>query len=247
MMEVIDVMKLDINNPIPLHIQLKNILIEEIKADKYKDKIPSERELMNRFSVSRTTVREAISALVREGFLEKRHGKGTFVSLKPVQEWLGQAIGFEETVKNMGMKPSSKLLSHGLKPCPENIQDALQSDQCYLIERLRFADDEPIAVKRHYFPVEIGVQLAKHDLDTAVLYDLVENHLGIKFWDAEQMITSQIATPEIAELLNIPPHSSVLVKEQLLYDLENNLVEYSESIFRTDKYAFHMKMSRRRD
>ncbi len=240
-------MKLDINNPIPLHIQLKNILIEEIKADKYTDKIPSERELMNRFSVSRTTVREAISALVREGVLEKRHGKGTFVSLRPVQEWLGQAIGFEETVRNMGMTPSSQLLSHGPTPTPANIQEALNSDQCYLIERLRFADNEPIAVKRHYYPLEIGEKLAQYDLNKAVLYDLVENELGIKFWDAEQMITSKIASPEIAQLLNIPPQSSVLIKEQLLYDLDNQLIEYSESIFRTDKYAFHMKMSRRRD
>ena len=126
-------MELDFNNPIPLHAQLKIILEDQIVQGYYKDKIPSERELMDMYSVSRSTVREAVSILVREGILEKRHGKGTFVSLKPVQEWL-KMISFTETTKNMAIK----LLNHGRVNTPENISDANGfGKESYHIKRLR--------------------------------------------------------------------------------------------------------------
>lgn len=69
-------MELDFNNPIPLHVQLKIILEDQILQGYYKDKIPSERELMDMYSVSRSTVREAVSILVRDGILEKGMVRG---------------------------------------------------------------------------------------------------------------------------------------------------------------------------
>jgi GntR family transcriptional regulator len=238
---------LDIHSPIPLHVQIKNQLQLEILNGNYTEKIPSERELIDRFTVSRTTVREAISSLVREGVLEKKHGRGTFISFRPVQEWLGHLSSYEETVNRMGMKPSSKLLFHGKKTSPENVSAMLDLNEFYLIKRIRFADDKPVAIKEHYYAVEIGLELVKHDLNTAVLYDLLELSIGLNFSEAEQIITSGVATEEDAQLLDIPPSSSILIKEQLISDNNGNPIEYSKSIFRTDMYAFHMKMSRRRD
>ena len=82
------------NNPIPLHAQIKELLRKEIHAKHYSDKIPSERELMDRFSVSRTTVREAVAHLVNEGLLEKIHGKGTFISTAEASaQFLAQPYG----------------------------------------------------------------------------------------------------------------------------------------------------------
>ncbi|MEB3100964.1 GntR family transcriptional regulator [Ferviditalea candida] len=237
---------LDIYSPIPLHVQLKNLLETEIRTGSYTEKIPSERELMDRFSVSRFTVREAVSALVQEGVLEKKHGRGTFITLKPVQEWLGQLSSYEETVKSMGMKPSSRSIFHGQTSSPENVSQILDLDKFYLIKRLRFADDKPVAIKEHYYPLEIGLELAKSDLDTAVLYDLLELSLGLNLSEAEQIITSGIPSKEEAQYLDIPPSSSVLIREQLIFDPDGNPIEYSRSVFRTDMYAFHMKMARKR-
>lgn len=239
-------MKLDVNNPLPLHVQLKYFLSEEIRSGKYIDKIPSERELMDRFLVSRSTVREAISGLVREGILEKKHGKGTFISLRPVQEWLGYLSSYDETVKKTGMVPSSKLLYHG-KESSCDIVAILGVNEYYLIERLRLANNKPVAIKKHYYPIEIGNQLAKYDLNSAVLYDLLESDLGIKLRDAEQLITSGTPSKKVAQYLEISKRSSVLIKEQLIFDVEIKPVEYSKSFFRPDMYSFHMKMSRNRN
>ncbi|KMY50724.1 GntR family transcriptional regulator [Peribacillus loiseleuriae] len=234
-------MELDFNNPIPLHAQLKNILEDQILQGYYKDKIPSERELMDMYSVSRSTVREAVSILVREGILEKRHGKGTFVSLKPVQEWL-KMISFTETTKNMGIK----LLNHGPVITPENIADANGfEDESYHIKRLRLQDDIPIAIELHYYPIELGQKIAEYDLSTTVLYDALEGDLNINFCEAEQIITCGYPTMEDAEHLAVSDTMCLLITERMIFDSDGNMVEYYKGLFRSDMYSFAMKMSRK--
>lgn len=233
---------LDVRNPIPLHVQLKEILRKEIEKGHYTEKIPSERELMDQFSVSRTTVREAVSALVREGVLEKIHGKGTFITNHQVNEWLGNIRGFSETIESMGMKPGIQLLSHGINSNPE-IGNMLGVKEYYFIERLRFANDEPIAIERTYYPVEVGLKLAEHDLNKVALYSLLESS-GIILYEAEQKITVAMPSEEDAKLLGISPGTSVLAAERLTSDPRGNTVEYYYSTFRADKYAFCIKLSR---
>ncbi|WP_408011432.1 GntR family transcriptional regulator [Pseudalkalibacillus sp. A8] len=234
-------MTLDINNPIPLHVQLKNILEEQILKGQYKEKIPSERELMDMYGVSRSTVREAVSVLVREGILEKRHGKGTFVSLKPVQEWL-KMISFTETTKKMGIK----LLDHGIAPTPTNIDNVNGfSNKSYRIKRLRLKDDEPLAIELHYYPLTLGQTLAEYDLNTVILYDTLENDLDINFWEAEQIITCGHPTKEDAEYLGVSENMCLLITERMIYNQEGNLTEYYKGYFRSDMYSFAMKMSRK--
>lgn len=234
-------LELDFNNPIPLHVQLKNILEDQILQGFYKDKIPSERELMDMYSVSRSTVREAVSILVREGIVEKRHGKGTFVSLKPVQEWL-RMISFTETTKNMGIK----LLDHGRVSTPDNIADVNGfEDESYHIKRLRLQGDQPIAIELHYYPLELGQKLAKYDLSTTVLYDALEGDFNINFCEAEQIITCGFPTKDNAKHLEVDDTMCLLITERMIFDSDGNLVEYYKGLFRSDMYSFAMKMSRK--
>lgn len=239
-------MKLDFESPVPLHEQLKNILKKEILNGEYKEKIPSERELMEWFAVSRSTVRQAISALVREGVLEKKHGKGTFVSYRPVEEWLGNLSTFNEIIKKMGMKPSIKLLQQGKASAPKEVTHALGFSESYVIERLRYADNIPIALEKQYYPLEIGLELAKFNLNNAAIYDLLETSLGINLWEAEQVIASTKPSKEEASLLGIPESACVLLTERFITDPEGNPVEYERSIYRADMYAFRIRLSRKR-
>lgn len=233
-------MELDINNPIPLHVQLKNILESQIMEGYYKDKIPSERELMDMYSVSRSTIREAVSALVREGILEKRHGKGTFVSIKPVKEMLKMA-GFTETIKNMEIK----LLEQGVVLAPENINNVNGfTDECYYIKRLRLKDGVPIAIEKQYYPLELGQKLSEYDLNKILLYDTLEKDLSIIFWEAEQIITCGHPIENDAADLGVSESTCLLINERMIWDPEGNMVEYYKGFFRSDMYSFVMKMSR---
>ncbi|MFZ7101270.1 MAG: GntR family transcriptional regulator [Peptococcaceae bacterium] len=236
---------LDIKSPIPLHEQLKVILKEEILNGFYTDKIPSERELMERFSVSRSTVRQAVLALVNEGVLEKIHGRGTFISFRPVEEWLGNLTSFNDIVKEMGMKPGIKLVKHGITNTPEDAATTLGLNEFYLIERMRYADDIPIAIEKQYYPIKIGETLAEHDLNDAALYDILEKSLGINLWKAQEIITCTMPSPDEAAALNLADPICVLTTERFISDSNDNPIEYEKNVFRADMYAFRINLTRR--
>lgn len=238
-------MELDNKSPIPLHIQLRNELEKHIKEGHYQEKIPSERELMDEYKVSRSTVREAVSHLVKDGILEKIHGKGTFISVKPIQDWLGSLSSTTEIIKRMGMKPDARLVTHGVVKPPADVQKITGFDEAYYIKRVRYANDIPLAIEIQYYPVEVGKLLAQHDIDKGTLFDLLEQKLNIKLADAEQIITSSKLSSEDAELLDVEESQHVLLTERMLHDELGELIEYYLAYFRSDMYSFRIKLSRK--
>ncbi|BCB03938.1 GntR family transcriptional regulator [Bacillus sp. KH172YL63] len=238
---------IDENNPVPYHLQIKSILRKEIVNGLYKERIPSERDLMDRFSVSRTTIREAVSHLVSDGVLEKIHGKGTFISRKaPVHEWLDSLSSLTDTIRKMGMVPGSKLLQYGMVTDTEGICSMLDTDDIFLIERLRTADTTPIAIERHFYHQEIGMKLTAFNLNDLSIYDLLEKDLGIEIEEAEQFISCKVVSEADAAELAISDGSSVLCVERVMTDAGGKKIEYYTSVFRPDMYVFRIKTKRRK-
>lgn len=236
-------MDLDPNSPIPLHIQLKELLKSKIKERVFTEKIPSERELMDQYNVSRTTVREAVSALVHEGILEKIHGKGTFIKpQRSVNNWLGNLSSFNETIERLGMKPGAKLLTQEIRR-DAKVSQMLGIEESYYIKRIRFADGDPIAIERHHYPVELGKKLADYDLDEVGIYATLES-LGVQLDCAKQKITAQLPTSADAKILGITPTTSVLVIERLTFDPTGKRIEYYSAVYRGDKYSLITKVYR---
>lgn len=238
-------MSLDYNNSIPLHIQLKEIIEKQVAKRVFTEQIPSERQFMEKYNISRSTVREAINFLVREGIVEKRHGKGTFVSLKPIHDWLGNLSSTTETILMMGMKPGAKLITHYTTTPSAYIQEKTGFKEAYFIKRIRYADDIPIGVERHYYPVEIGKKLMKYDLDNATLYDLMENELGIQFAEADQTITNGNLLDEDKDYLMITSESQTLMAERIIKDQAGQIIEFEEAFYRSDMYSFKINLSRK--
>ena len=232
--------------PIPLHAQISNLLEKQIRVGAYQEKIPSERELMDMYAVSRTTVREAVSKLVNEGKLQKVHGKGTFISKHPpIQEWLTSLNSFTDTVIRTGMNPSSRLLYSGKLLQQDGVKIFEFNKDAYLIERLRFADNIPVAIEKHFYPSEIGIKLSAFDLNTATIYDLLENELSINLSEAEQSITTHQANKQEAAHLEIPESSTVLCTERVIYDQFGRAVESYQGLYRPDMYVFRIKIKRK--
>lgn len=236
---------IDSQNPIPLHIQVKDFIKCEIIDGKYKEKIPSERELMQRFSVSRSTVREAVTHLVNEGVLEKIHGKGTFITKrKAIHDWLNSLHSFTETVRSMGMKPGSKLLGIGETTTEENANKMLKVTTLFNITRLRTANEQAIAIERHYYSLEIGNELKTYDLENATIYDLIEDNLKIVLVEAEQYISCKKISDDDAQQLNIPQNTNVLCVERVITGLGGKAIEYYTSFFHPDMYSLRIKTKR---
>ncbi|PIC63380.1 GntR family transcriptional regulator [Sporosarcina sp. P13] len=232
------------NNPVPLHIQLRKSIEKKIKLGLFKEKIPSERELMETYDVSRSTVREAISQLVIDGILEKKHGKGTFISKHPIHYWSGNFISTTEMIERMQMTPGTKLIRHGIETIPDELKEAIEMDNAYLIKRVRYANEVPLAIETQYYPVTIGLQLANLDINHGTLYDLMENELSIQLNEADERITSQKIGSEDAELLNLPVDCYTLHLERFVYDVSGDLVEYCIADYNPELYSFHFKSSR---
>lgn len=238
-------MELNANSPIPLHIQLKGRISALIDEGAFTERIPSERELMEMYNVSRSTVREAVSHLVQDGVLEKVHGKGTFITVKPIEEWLGNLSSTTEIIQNMGMVPDAELVGKEKVKSPKAVFEATGWEEVYYIKRIRYADGQPLAIENQYYPVEIGEKLLKFDIEKGTLFDILEQQLHIKLSEANQVITSNYLSGDDAKLLGVSESLSVLNTERLLMDEYGDVIEYYQAAFRADLYSFRIHLSKK--
>ncbi|HLS60257.1 MAG TPA: GntR family transcriptional regulator [Virgibacillus sp.] len=238
-------MQLDPKSYLSLHLQLKNEIERKIIARDYVDQIPSERELMETYDTSRSTVRKAIGILVREGVLEKRHGKGTYISIKPIHNWLGHLSSTTETIQNLGMKPGAELISYKRMKPSAHIQHITGLEEVFFIKRIRYADRIPVGVECHYYPLKIGEALMAYDLDKVTLYDLVENDLGIQFIEAEQKISSGPIPTGFGKYLNIEENTNVLKADRIIKGQAGEVIEFEQAFYRSDIYSFEINLSRK--
>lgn len=238
-------MSLNYTNSVPLHIQLKQEIEEKIFEGVFTKKIPSERELMDQYYVSRSTVRKSISQLVNEGILEIKRGKGTFVAVRPINDWLGSLRSTNETIQKMGMDPGAKLITSRIIELTKKERQHVGLDQAYFFERVRYANKVPIGIERHYYPVEIGKQLIKFNLNKEAFYDLLEVELGVKSFEAEQCIYSVNASEVDSDLLKIPVNFNLLNAQRMLTDINGDFVEFENAFYRADMYSFKINLSRK--
>ncbi|WP_020007197.1 GntR family transcriptional regulator [Salinicoccus albus] len=239
-------MVLDYTNSIPLYIQLKEELEQRIYKGVYTGKIPSEREFMDEYYVSRSTVRQAIEELVKEGTLNKKPGRGTFVSVKRINDWLGNLRSTSETIERMGMDPDAKLIKSEIIELPDQLQNKTGAAQAFHFKRIRYADNIPIGIENNFYPLELGRKISRYNLNGVSLYDLLDLELGIRSFEADQVITAGTITEEDAELLKMPASAGVLIAERKLLDINGKFIEYEYACYRSDMYSFNIKLSRKR-
>lgn len=237
---------LNYNTWVPLHIQLKEQIEKRIIEGHYKDRIPSERELIEEYRISRSTVREAIGQLVREGILERRPGKGTFVIKKSIEDWLGNLSSTAETIQNMNMRPGTRLIDCEIIELNDYLKSVTGLKEAFYFKRVRYANDIPLGIERSYYPTDLGIKLSKYDLNKESFYDLLENKLGVQTLEAIEIIKARKISKEDAALLNIPLGSVIIIAERKITDINGNFVEFEDACYRADMYSFKIKLSRKK-
>ena len=185
------------------------------------EKMPTENQICALFQVSRITVREAMNELVKDGYIERIQGKGSYVKAKRVGMQLNHLQGFSEEMRLKGMTASSQVLSVEVQPCKPKVAALLRIDegaQVISINRLRLADGEPMAVENVFIPFFLCPELAQRELNGS-LYRLLAEY-GLRIARAQQDITSGFSPRPICELLQIKPTVPTLQIERITY-LEN--------------------------
>lgn len=237
------------NSPLPRYYQLKEILREQVRAGEWKpgDLIPSERELSEKYGISRMTARQAITDLVNEGLFYREQGKGTFVSQRKITQQLLHLTGFTEDIRARGQRPGTRVLSATMTPADETTAEKLRiapGTPVFRLQRLRLADDEPLAIEISQLHFKGCERLLEEDLEQQSLYRVLETKFAIPLMEADQELEAGLAGTEVSQVLNISPGSPVLFTRRTTYTERNAPIEYATAVYCGDKYTFYTHMKR---
>jgi GntR family transcriptional regulator len=227
----------------PLRIQLGELLRDRIEEGEfgYGELIPSERDLATTYGLNRMTVRSAISDLVREGYLRKAQGRGTFVVYPKMERDLTTLQGFTTTMREKGVVPSTRIIYKQTRKADYKFSKLFgisPDDAVYHIVRLRLGNEEPIALEYTYLPLGSMEWVESIDLNVISLYDAYENY-GIHLAEAQQTLALAKAGRETARFLNIREQAMVFLFQYITKDTSGRVIEYTKSFIRGDKSRFN--------
>lgn len=193
------------------------------------------------------TIRQALQALINEGYLYTVPGKGTFVAERPyVEQDLQHLQGWSEEIRSLGMRPSTRLVSVETLPAERLIAQHLGLEAgapVFRIVRVRSADDFPLAVERAHLACERFPALDHLVQANPSLYSILRQSFGVVPVRALQFIEAGQADQQAAELLNLPQAAPVLILERISYTLANDPVEYVIAMTRSGFVRYKTELS----
>ncbi len=232
----------------PLWLQLKHALRDLITFDlRPGDQIPTEARLCDAYSLSRVTVRQAITSLVDEGLLERRQGRGTFVVSPRLAESLGEGEHFLLNGFDAARPESVSVFSRETVPVPEWIAARLGlPPDCpvFKIRKLLSAGLERVAFRTSYIPVEVAPTLLTADLQPPLSLTL-EGGFGIHLASAEETIEFIIADPFRAEMLDVAEEHPLILVECVVECARGRGVECSRTFYKADRFRFRHRLLNR--
>jgi GntR family transcriptional regulator len=211
--------------------------------------IPSERRLSSELGVSRLTLRAALDELVREGYLVRRHGSGTYVGQPKIAQQL-TLTSFSEDMRRRGMVPDSRTIDLKRIHAGPRIGRGLNISpdaHVFQIRRLRLADGETMAIETLHVPAGLVPGLTTAQLEHASFYELLEQRYGVVIASGLQTIEPTVTNEEESKLLGVPLHSPAFLFERTSRTDEGETVEFVHSIYRGDRYQLVAELSHRRD
>lgn len=239
---------LERSNPLPLYYQLKEVLKQQIRAGHLAphSAIPSEPELVAQYHVSRATVRQALTELVHEGLLYRQHGRGTFVCEPRVQQNISELTSFSQDLRRRGKRPSGLLLVSELARGSQAVRSRLRlndEEQVVRLERLRTADDAPVAYQIDYLPHPRATGVYQRAKETAEgsLYALMATE-GLSPYIAEQSFNGDRPSQREAELLRIATDEPCLRMFCTTFDETGTPIAYTEALYPGKLYEFQFTL-----
>ena len=239
----------DKNITTPLHIQLSSIIRKMIEDGELKegDAIIPERELCSRQNVSRMTVNKAIMGLVSEGILYRVQGKGTFVAKEKKKYEFSNVKGFTDVMKEKGINIRTDILSFEMEVPSDLIKNKLnikdEKTNVYKVVRLRYTDGEPFGIETVYLSEQMCKGFTKGMLDNNSLYKMLSENYNYKIIKARQTMEPVILSEEESNILDTEEGSLALKLQRNSYNTEGKPIEYTISIFRSDKYQYELILS----
>jgi len=210
------------------------------------DQISTEQELSARYGVARMTVRQGLSRLVADGLLERRRGVGTFVAVPKLERAGHRLLGFEEDARAHGITPTTEILTQRWVTLVKEDAKTLgmsRDEKAFMVERLRKADGESVALNTVLLPPPIGRILAGRDFARS-FYAPAKEALGQPVAYAEQRVEAVNAEPAQAELLGVDGGVALLKIQRVTYLRDGRLLGLTRTLYRGDRYFVALRVER---
>lgn len=230
----------------PRYYQLIEIIREQCAALEPGQPIPTEQEMCQIYSVSRTTVRKALDYLTQEGILYRIQGKGTFIAPPKLRErFVQQAVGIYEDMSVRGVSLRTHVIEQSIVQSSKVVASELQlvvGNPVIKLIRVRYLDDEPLLISTSFHPYRLFPGLESEDLTSVSLYVVLREKYGTRIGKGTRLVEAVPCSEMDAELLHTIPGSPLLVLTGTMYDTEGHLVEYSFSRHRGDRSQIEIEV-----
>lgn len=237
---------IDRGSPLPYYYQLKEILRERVTSGELApgDRLDGEHVLCERYGVSRTVVRQALSDLHRENVLDRQKGRGTFVAHERTSQSLVQSLnGLYDDVRSMGRTLHSEVRSLTVELADADVAARLEippETPVTAIERLRFVDGEPWVYTLSHVPVRYAPDLVDQDLREDSLYRLLCERYGQSLVRSRRMVEAHRTDPPLTKDLQIGPSDPVLKLTNVTYGSHGAPIETFIAFHRADRSRFEV-------
>jgi len=234
------------SSPVPLYQQLKLLLADRIQRGEWKpgELIPGEHELQAIHRLSRTTVRQALQELEREGYVTRHRGRGTFVAQPgAVHDLTAPKFSIHDHLLAQGVQPAWRVLSVDELPASPEVAERLRialDAPVLRIRRLRLGDERPLGYLEAHVPRELIDSVDADALAAAGSLNYLRSAGLLRGSIAERHVTADAATGDEADLLGIAPGAPVLRIHRLIVGADGHPIEDCTSTYRGRRFRYHL-------
>lgn len=232
-------------NGVPLYVQVRERLREDVSQMKPGEAIPTEHELEIRFGVSRMTVRNAVNDLAVEGLLVRHQGRGTFVQEVKLTHELNMITSWTEQLAALGYTARTSDLEIEVIDPPKRVARDLglnPGDRVFVVRRVRMASEEPVTLMVNYLPVQLVAGLHEKFLLGESLYRTLEEEYGLMPARAVDTVEARAATDAEAKRLRIEHWAPVVCVTRVSYLSDERPLEVAVAISRGDRYQYRVEL-----
>lgn len=239
--------EVDRRSPIPVYIQISDAIRARIQSGKLPPDsvLPPSEQICDELGITRMTLRQAYAVLAREGLVDAQRGRGTFVRRSRIERTLGQMVGFSEEMTAKGKKPSSDLLALERTEPSEAAREFLRSPAVYRIERLRLADQIPMAIEEVQIRADLAPDLEDFDLASRSLYEILENVYHLRLLHCDQVVSASLPGSRQRKLLEIGSNVALLNVTRRSYATSEVPASFGTTQYRGDLYTVSVHGERR--
>jgi GntR family transcriptional regulator len=235
-------------SPVPLHHQLRHGLLDQIERGVLRpgQQIPHERQYAEHLGISLAPVRQALLELVRQGYLLRVRGKGTFVRDDKVVEKITLLGSFTESLRGQGLEPEIKVITAAAVAAPREVAAVFAGHPARLfrLDRLASVAGGPLALLTAWLSPDRFPDLGTHDFGRVALYATLEQHYGVRMGRAMSTIEVIQTQDEEATLLQLPPGAAALQVHGTTFDQDDRATELSRVLYRADRFRFSLESHR---